>query len=212
MYLLTIFLILHKRKIIISGNPIREVIRYYGTKIQSSKILKKLNLIPNYYFLATFHRAECVDKKEKLEQIIQGLVRVAVKYSMPVVVSVHPRTRNQLDEQATLVINNNIKFLEPLGFFDFVKLEKNALCIISDSGTVCEEGTILRTPTVICRNSTERPETIEVGSAMLSGISGENILKCTEIMVNSKTDWNMPEGYMDLNVSDKIVKYLTGKI
>jgi len=83
--------------------------------------------------------------------------------------------------------------------------------MISDSGTCCEEGTILRTPTVICRNSTERPETIEVGSAILSGINAESILKCTETIVGSD-DWDMPIGYIDDNVSDKMIKYLTGRI
>jgi len=201
-----------RKKIIISGNPIREVIKFYETKIQASKILKKLNLNSRGYFLATFHRAECVDEYTKLYEIIFGLQLVASKYNLPIIASIHPRTRQKLDKWGLKALNKNIKFLEPLSFFDFVKLEKNALCIISDSGTVCEEGTILKTPTVICRNSTERPETIEVGSAILSGIDGKSILKCTELMVTSKRNWDMPEGYMDLNVSEKIIKYLTGRI
>jgi len=202
-----------KRKIIMSGNPIREVIRHYGTKIQASNILNKHNLKPRTYFLATFHRQECVDKKERLEQIILGLELIAEKYKMPIIVSVHPRTKEKIKKWHIHPRPlNYIILCDPFSFFDFIKLEKNALGIISDSGTVCEEGTILKTPTVICRNSTERPETIEVGSAILSGINGENILKCTELMVASKRDWVMPEGYMDLSVSEKMIKYLIGRI
>jgi len=196
---------LNKSNIIISGNPIYEVIKFYENKIQCSNILNELNL--KSYFLATFHRAECVDKPENLEQILKGLELIEQKYELPIIVSVHPRTRSKLNK-----IPKNIKFLEPFGFFDFVRLEKHATCMISDSGTCCEEGTILKTPTVICRNSTERPETIEVGSAILSGINAESILKCTNIMIDEKKDWEMPIGYIDNNVSEKIVKYLIGKI
>jgi len=201
-----------KKKIIISGNPIREVLSYYDKKIEESKILSKYNIKPQAYFLTTFHRAECVDNMERLEQIIFGLELISHSYKMPIIVSVHPRTKEKLKQWNIYPLYKNIIFCDPFSFFDFVKLEKNALCMISDSGTVCEEGTILKTPTVICRDSTERPETIEAGSAILSGINGKNILKCTELMTSSDTDWSMPEGYMDSNVSDKMIKYLIGRI
>ena len=203
---------INKKKIIISGNPIREVLSYYDKKIEESKILSKYNIKPQAYFLATFHRAECVDNMERLEQIIFGLELIVHSYKMPIIVSVHPRTKEKLKQWNIYPLYKNIIFCDPFSFFDFVKLEKNALCMISDSGTVCEEGTILKTPTVICRDSTERPETIEAGSAILSGINGKNILKCTELMTSSDTDWSMPEGYMDSNVSDKMIKYLIGRI
>jgi len=199
-------------KIITSGNPIYEVLMHYRLQIAESNIINELKLEDTHYFLATFHRAECVDKRDKLEQIITGLEIVANKYKMPIIVSVHPRTRSKLDAWALKPKNNLIRFLEPMRFFDFIQLEKNAFCMISDSGTCCEEGTILRTPTVICRNSTERPETIEVGSAMLSGIMAKNIGECVDIMINRKLMWKMPEGYIDNNVSDKMIKYLMGRI
>ena len=198
-----------KTKIITSGNPISEVLKYYKSYIHSSRILRDLDLYDNPYFLATFHRAETVDDIEKLKEIIISLNRIHTYYGYPVICSIHPRTRQKIKQYNLLA--GNIRFLEPFGFFDFVKLEKNAFCMISDSGTCCEEGTILRTPTVICRNSTERPETIEVGSAILSGINAESILKCTETIVGSD-DWDMPIGYIDDNVSDKMIKYLTGRI
>ena len=201
-----------RNKIIVSGNPIHEVLEFYGSQIVASDILEKLNLKSKGYFLATFHRAECVDIQEKLEEIIIGLKLIVGKYQLPIICSIHPRTRDKLDKWGLQVSNKYIRYLNPLGFFDFVKLEHHALCMISDSGTCCEEGTILRTPTIICRDSTERPETIEVGSSILSGINGASILRCTKIMSASKRDWKMPEGYIDENVSEKIVKYLTGRL
>lgn len=203
---------LDKTKIITSGNPINEVLTYYNYQIKYSEILTKLALKSKEYFLASFHRAECVDKPEKLAQILTGLEMIVYQYKMPIIVSVHPRTRQKLNNLNLKFIHKTIRFLEPLNFFDFVKLEKNALCMISDSGTVCEEGTILRTPTVICRDTTERPETIEVGSAILSGINDMNILNCTKLLVSSNTNWDMPKGYMDLNVSNKMITYLIGRL
>jgi len=196
-----------KTKIITSGNPINEVLDYYSEQTYNSNILKKLKLSEQDYFLATFHRAECVDKPENLNQILKGLEMIEKKYKLPIIVSVHPRTRTKLKK-----LPKHIKFLKPFGFFDFVELEYNALCMISDSGTCCEEGTILRTPTVICRNSTERPETIEVGSAILAGINADNILKCTDLMISSKIIWKMPIGYIDSSVSKKMIRYLTGRL
>lgn len=203
---------LNRSRIITSGNPIYEVLTYYNFQIEDSNILDKLKLYGKEYFLTTFHRAECVDTKERLNKIITGLEMIADKYRTPIIASVHPRTRNKMSVWSLKPKNKLIKFLKPMRFFDFVNLEKNALCMISDSGTCCEEGTILRTPTVICRNSTERPETIEAGSAMLSGINADMILKCTDIMLNNSTNWTMPIGYIDGNVSDKIIKYLTGRL
>ena len=203
---------INRSKIIVSGNPIYEVLQHYSYQIESSDILKKLKLIKNAYFLTTFHRAECVDTKERLQEVVLGLDKIAKKYRCPIICSIHPRTRNKLNTWSITPKDKYIQFLEPIRFFDFINLEKNALAMISDSGTCCEEGTILRTPTIICRNSTERPETIEVGSAMLSGINAEMILKCTGIMTNKSTDWDMPIGYIDNNVSDKMIKYLTGRL
>lgn len=194
-----------RTKIITSGNPIYEVLKYYNKQIDESHILDILHLCKQGYFLVTFHRAECVDNPKKLNRILIGLEMIENEYKLPIIVSVHPRTRSKLNHSL-----KGVQFLQPFGFFDFVKLEKHAFCMISDSGTCCEEGTILRTPTVICRNTTERPETIETGSAMLSGINSINILECTKTITLSDTNWEMPIGYIDNNVSEKMVKYLIG--
>lgn len=198
------------RRVFITGNPIYEVLKYYMPYIDESNVIERLGLLPKTYFLATFHRQECVDNPAKLQEIIKGLTLVGEFYKLPIIVSTHPRTKSKLTE---LVPNSYIQYLEAMGFFDFVNLEKNALCIISDSGTCCEEGTIMRVPTVVCRNAIERPEVIEVGSTVLSGINGQRIFDCTKSMVdNNFLNWDMPEGYIDNNVSEKVINHLLGEI
>jgi len=197
-------------KIIVSGNPIYEVMKYYDDKITTSDILQKLNLIRGSYFLATFHRAETVDDKVLLAEIIWSLNKIYTDYGCPVICSIHPRTREKIEQFNLLA--GNIVFLNPMGFFDFVKLESSALCILSDSGTVCEEACILRVPHVIMRDSTERPETVQVGASIISGIDRTNIANCTRIILAGSNDWQIPEGYNVEDVSYRMIKYLMGKI
>ncbi len=199
-----------KNKIFVSGNPIYEVLMSYMNKIEKSNILDVLNLKKQEYFLVTAHRAENVDFKERLEIIVKGLELVANEYNLPIICSVHPRTKQRLDEFNIQINNKNIKLMEPFGFLDFVKLEKNAKLVLTDSGTVQEECCIFRIPTVTIRDSTERPETVECGSNIISSINSEKILNCTKIMLSNKSQWLFPIGYIDSNVSDKIVKYLNG--
>ena len=198
-----------RKKIFQCGNPINEVLNYYRKEIDGSKILQALNLNKGQYFLTTFHRAETVDVKLKLEEILLGLNKIANKYSLPILCSVHPRTRDKL-KKTKIKLNPKIKLLEPFGFFDFVKLEKFSRLILSDSGTVMEEACILGIPSVILREVTERPEIVETGSTMLSGVDSNQILMATQIMLNCSRDWRIPEGYGDLNVSDKVIHYILG--
>ena len=164
------------------------------------------------FFLVTAHRAENVDTKDRLEMIINGLELVADQYNLPIICSVHPRTKAKIDKFNIQIKNNNIRLLEPFGFFDFVKLEKNAKLVITDSGTVQEECCIFNVPAVTIRDTTERPETVECKSNIVSGLVPENILNCTRVMLSEDTDWEYPIGYIDKNVSDKIVKYLNGNL
>jgi UDP-N-acetylglucosamine 2-epimerase (non-hydrolysing) len=197
-------------KVIVSGNPIYEVIRYYNKQIDNSKILEKLKLSPHKYFLATFHRQETVDDYDRLFEVLMGLVEIEKKYKMPVVCSVHPRTREKLNKTVWRIHRENLTLLEPIGFFDFVKLEKYAKCILSDSGTVCEEACILRVPHVIMRDSTERPETVRVGASIISKVNADNI--CKAVSLFQTVDWEMPEGYIDNDVSNKMISYLLGEM
>lgn len=199
-----------RNRIIISGNPIYEVLENFKGKIDQSDILSKLNLIKDNYFLVTTHRAENVDLKDRLLEIVKGLNTVAETYQKRVICSIHPRTKSRIEGISTIEIHPLVEFHDPFGFFDFVKLEKNAFCVLTDSGTVQEECCLFHVPTVTIRRTTERPETIECGSNMLSGIDASQIVKCVHTMVNGPKAWSYPVGYDDKNVSDKVIKIVLG--
>ena len=199
-----------KKQIFLTGNPIYEVLEAYKTQIDGSQILQKLNLIKESFFLVTIHRAENVDKKERILEIMKGLNLIAEKYGKRLICSIHPRTESKLKGYSKIDLNPLVEFHAPFGFFDFVHLEKNALCVLTDSGTVQEECCLFHVPTVTVRNTTERPETIECGSNMVSGIDAKQIEKCVQVMINQSRKWTLPDGYHHLDVSDKVLKILMG--
>ncbi|MBZ9686406.1 UDP-N-acetylglucosamine 2-epimerase (non-hydrolyzing) [Clostridium estertheticum] len=197
-----------KDKIFVSGNPIFEVLRYYNENIEKSDILSHLNLEKGRYILATIHRAENVDVKERLEIILNAINSVQKEFNCKIIFSVHPRTKSKIDEFGFLNNNKNIIYSEPFGFFDFVKLEKNGAFVLTDSGTVQEECCIFQIPTITIRDSTERPETVECGSNVVSGVNYEKIIMCSRLMANANIWWSYPEGYIDNNVSSKVLNFL----
>lgn len=184
---------IHKSRIFLTGNPIFEVLRTYEQRIEKSDILKKLGLLRGEYFLVTAHRAENVDDKERLENILESLKQVAQKYQMPIICSLHPRTKFRMDAFQMANPDPLIRMEEPFGFFDFVKLESNAKCILTDSGTVQEEAGYFSVPTVTLRDATERPDTINSGSNMLAGVTPGSILKCIDVMCSCQNIWQRPE-------------------
>lgn len=197
------------KRIFVTGNPILEVIKNYDQKIKNSDVLKSLKLEPNNYFLVTLHRAENVDIESRLRQFSLALEQIQNYYQLPIIVSTHPRTKNRL---STFGINNDnqlIRFMEPFGFFDFISLEKNAKCVLSDSGTVQEECSIFHVPNVTLRDVTERPETIECGSNVLSGSDPELIMCCLGIVLSQQPYWTPPREYLIENVSQTIIKIIT---
>lgn len=201
-----------KSRIFVTGNPIKEVLDYYGPGIKRSKVLRRLGLKKKKYFLSTFHRAENVDDYSTLKQIVAGLSLAAGEHGMPVVCSIHPRTADKMKTwDITAADPTDVIFCEPFGFFDFVALEESAACIISDSGTVAEEACILGVPNVIIRRSTERPELVECGSSILAGTHYEDILRGVQVARNTEFKWSMPEGYDVLNVSDAVINILLGR-
>lgn len=202
---------IHPSRIFLSGNPIYEVLRHYSDRIEQSGVLERLGLEAGKYFLVTAHRAENVDVKERLIQIFEGLDKISRKYGLPVICSIHPRTKNKLLQFDIDISNEQIRLYEPFGFFDFVKLEKNALCVLTDSGTVQEECCIFNVPTVTVRDSTERPETVQCGSNIVSGVNAEKIFSCTRAMLAGGRVWKYPEGYIDENVSEKAAKHIMGE-
>lgn len=195
-------------RIFVTGNPILEVLNYYGKSIDSSQILKKLNLKAKKYFLATLHRAENVDIKERLTSFIEGLNMVYKKYKMPIICSVHPRTHSQLIKQKQSLENEGIVSLNPLGLFDFVRLEKNAFCVMSDSGTVQEECAIFGVPNVHLRDVTERPETLEAGSNFITGCEPESVLRGVNLVTSTKNQWTAPSEYLVKNVSQTVARII----
>ena len=197
-------------RIIISGNPINEVLKHYEPAIKKSSILEKLSLKENDYFLVTAHRAENVDHEDRLLEIMKGINMVAEFYQKRIICSIHPRTKSRIENISLLEVHPLVEFHEPFGFFDFVNLEKNAFCVLTDSGTVQEECCLFYVPTVTIRKTTERPETIQCGSNMLSGIDADQILTCVDVMVNQLKNWSYPEGYGHVNVSDKVIKVVLG--
>jgi len=196
-------------RIYVTGNPIYEVLEYYKEKIEKSNIMKSFGLDKNKYFLATLHRAENVDIPERLAKFIDAMNELNSKYKFPIIWSVHPRTRNRLKE-LNKSLKDGVKAVEPLGLFDFVKLEKNAACVLTDSGTVQEECCIFRVPNVTLRDTTERPETIESGSNILSGAEPESILRCVEVVMDGIKNWNPPPEYLVNDVSSTVIKIVLG--
>ena len=197
-------------RIFLSGNPIYEVLTHYKTQIRTSSILSKLNLAHKDYFLVTIHRAENVDSPEILKDIFSGFNQVAELHGKRIICSLHPRTNSKLRLLEGFELNPLIELHEPFGLFDFVKLEENATCVLTDSGTVQEECCILHVPAVTVRNATERPETIECGSNILSGTKADRIAESVGIMMKQSTYWELPQGYQDRHVSQKVINYLLG--
>ena len=197
-------------RIFVTGNPIKEVLDTFATNIESSAALGELGIKPFEYFLVTLHRAENVDIKERLSNIFLALGDVAEKFSKTVLVSVHPRTAERLKEFGIRPSSASIRLLRSLGFFDFVKLEKNSLAVLTDSGTVQEECSIFGIPNVTLRDVTERPETIECGSNILAGASREFIVNGVELAISQPSTWSPPAEYLVNNVSQTISKIVLG--
>jgi UDP-N-acetylglucosamine 2-epimerase (non-hydrolysing) len=197
-------------RVYVTGNPIYEVIQHYEPQIRQSTVLAELGLEQGKYFLVTMHRAENVDIPDRLKELAFALEKIESEYDVPIIVSTHPRTRIRMRDYGLNPDNPNVRFLEPFGFFDFITLERNAMCVISDSGTVQEECAIFGVPNITIRDVTERPETLECGSNILSGSNSNLIMQCVRIVLGQKSHWHPPQEYLVENVSAKVVKILLG--
>ncbi|MFO7320330.1 MAG: UDP-N-acetylglucosamine 2-epimerase (non-hydrolyzing) [Chloroflexota bacterium] len=197
-------------RIFVTGNPIKEVLDFYAPQIQASDVLARLGVEPEKYFLVTLHRAENVDIPERLQCFVTALKQLHRKYGLPVICSVHPRTRHQLEKGGLTLDESGIMALAPLGFLDFVRLQQDALCVLTDSGTVQEECCIMKRPNVTLRDVTERPETVEAGSNMLTGADPEQIERAVATVLSGNTSWTVPPEYLVPNVSQTVVKIVLG--
>ena len=201
---------IEENKIFVTGNTIVDAV-YQNLEIAKRKadILKELNLNPNEYFLITAHRQENVDVKGRLKGILEGLELVYRKFNQPVIYPIHPRTKKRLKDFG-LEVPKTVELIKPLGFLEFLQLEANAKLVLTDSGGVQEETCSLRVPCVTLRDNTERPETLEVGSNVLSGVNQNKILEGIKIMLNRKRNWKNPFG--DGKSGNIIIKILEGAI
>ena len=194
------------------GSPMKEILDNYKPEINKSNILNDLAIEKHKYILASIHREENLDLDKNFQSIIESINYIADQKSMPVIFSTHPRTRKKIKELG-VTKKANIRFIKPLGFFDYIKLQMNALVTLSDSGTLSEESAILNFPAVIVRTSTERPEAIEFGNILLGNIDKQNLLNSVEITIDSQSkndSYDIPVDYNVSNVSKKIVKIIQG--
>ncbi len=161
----------------------KEILMSKLDKINSSKILQELKLKKNKYFIVSVHREENVDHPENLRKVVTCLEKLYDEYKLPVIVSTHPRTRNRLEKLKLNVVDKDIRFLKPFGFFDYNKLQINAFCAISDSGTISEESAILNFPAVTIRNSLERPEALDAGSIIMTGLNPDVLFNAVQVVI-----------------------------
>ena len=198
-------------QVIKTGSPMREVLDYYAKDIDSSAILSRLSLDSQQYFVVSSHREENVDSHENLPKIISICNDLAAQYSLPVIFSTHPRTQNQLDK---LGIDTNplIQFLKPFGFFDYIRLQQESRCVLSDSGTITEESSILNFPALNIREVHERPEGVEEASVMMVGLSSKLVMQGLKVLEDQPRGLtrllNRVDDYSSQNVSDKIVRII----
>lgn len=198
------------RRIYVIGNPIFQVITQHEAGIAASTVLETLGLDARRFFLVTMHRAENVDREDKLRDLVEALARLHRQFGFPVICSFHPRTRAKVAKFGVDIDRQGLRFVEPLGFLDFIRLERSAFCILSDSGTVQEEACIFRVPNVTVREVTERPETVDCGSNLLSGSDPEDILRHVRLVTSQPTGWQPPAEYLAPLVAETVVRIVTG--
>jgi len=205
---------LQHRRIYLTGSPMKEVLDYYMPKIKESKALGTLNLEAKKYFMISTHREENVDNPGNLEKILVILNKLAEQYGYPVVVSTHPRTRKRLESITNIEMNPLVNFMKPFGFIDYVNLQMNALCTLSDSGTISEESSMLNFPAISLRQSMERPEAQDAGTIILTGFDPDVVLNSIKAVV---TEFEMTGGYKKIaddytieNTSWRVLKLILG--
>ena len=199
-----------KEHIFVTGSPMPEVLGQYQEQIENSQVLERLGLAAGQYILVSAHREENIDNEANFFSLMSALNNMAERYGMPLVYSTHPRSRKFI-EQRGFVFHPLVRSLAPFGFYDYNKLQKNAYCVLSDSGTLSEESAILGFTGVLIRTSTERPEVLDRGTMVIGGITGEDIEAAIELAVAMRGNQEpvaLPPDYLDANVSVKVVKII----
>jgi UDP-N-acetyl-L-fucosamine synthase len=201
------------RRIYLTGSPMKEVLTTHLAKIRASNALSELGLEKREYFLVSAHREENVDNRENLLKILASLEKTYKEFKLPVIVSTHPRTRKRIETLGKTNIPDGIKFLKPFGFLDYNWLQMNACCVVSDSGTICEESAILNFPAITIRNAIERPEAMDAGTIIMTGLEPEVIVSAIKMQIsedNKKMPRRIPLDYEIENTSYRVVKLIMG--
>ena len=193
------------QRLILTGSPLLEIIEHHRSSIDNSKVLERLGIEQGKYFIVSVHRQENVDLPERLNELVETLVGVQQRYDIPMLISTHPRTRNRLEAAQSYSSATNLNFHEPFGFFDYITLQKNAFCVLSDSGTASEESAMLGFPAVTMRTAIERPEAFEPGVLTLSDINFERTVECIDWTVKNWMNRDVPVEYQIRNFSHRVV-------
>jgi UDP-N-acetyl-L-fucosamine synthase len=201
---------IHPRRLLKTGSPMREILQHYRADIEASDVLSDLGLTKGGYFLVSAHRQENVDNPARLSDLLETLKAIHEEWKIPVMVSTHPRTRKQLENLPGYVETPGVIFHEPFGFMAYNKLQLNALAVISDSGTISEESSILGIPAITIRDSMERPEALEVAGVVMTGLKSDNVIAgLKEVIANPpKADRTLPEGYEVQNFAERVVRFI----
>jgi UDP-N-acetylglucosamine 2-epimerase len=201
---------IHPRRLLKTGSPMREILEHYRADIEASNVLSDLGLAKGGYFLVSAHRQENVDNPARLSDLLETLKAIHEDWKIPVMVSTHPRTRKQLENLPGYVETPGVIFHEPFGFMAYNKLQLNSLAVISDSGTISEESSILGIPAITIRDSMERPEALEVAGVVMTGLKSDNVIAgLKEVIANPpKADRTLPEGYEVQNFAERVVRFI----
>lgn len=201
---------LHPSRIFLTGSPLAEVFKDNMDKINKSKVLETMKLTPGKYIVASAHREENVDDERRFKLLFESFNAIAEEFDMPVILSTHPRTRKKL-EQAKMKLDKRVNIHKPFGFFDYVKLQKNAFAVVSDSGTISEESAMLNFPAIMTRTNSERPEAMDCGTMILTGVEKENIINAIRAVTRyRKSSQEIPEAYSNTDCSDRVLKLILG--
>ena len=198
--------------VIKTGSPMKEILSHYMPKIGMSDVLDRLKLQSGNYFIVSAHREENIDNEINFNNLLKSLVAIAEKFSKPVIVSTHPRTARKLEDDHVVSLHKNIKFVKPFGFFGYVKLQKEAFCVVSDSGTITEESSILDFAAVMIRQAHERPEGMDEGTLIMSGLDPDSVIKAVETVTSQDAgqsrQFRLVQDYDTENVSKKVLRII----
>lgn len=204
---------LHPRRIQVTGSPMKEVIDHYLREIEASDALERLNVRPGEYFLVSAHRQENVDSPDRLRDLLETLTAVRDRFGLPVLVSTHPRTRKRLEDLPEVTELDGVLFHPPFGFFDYCQLQKQARCVLSDSGTISEESAILGFPAITIRDSMERPEALDAGSIVMTGLTAKEVIPAIiDVTDPSSGHRDVPFEYLVANTSQRVIRFMMSTI